>query len=71
MEIRTFLLYKVFARSTLDYESGFKDRKFLTSKSILYVKNHENPSNFFFIEEKTSGAQLILMTLFVYGHSHF
>ena len=47
-----------------------KIAKFRLSKSILCVKNHPNPSKLFVFSLKNikSGAQLILMTFFVYCH---
>ena len=44
-------------------------QKFWLSKSIFYIKNHLHPSmKFFSLKNVNSGAQHILMTLFVYCH---
>ena len=58
-----------FGRSTPDYESVREDRKILTFKvNFLCQKLSESFQILFSLKNIKSGAQLILMTLFVCCH---
>ena len=68
MERSTFLLSKVFGRSTPDYESGCEDHKILTFKVNFLCQKLSKSFHFFSSKNIKSGAQLILMSIFVYCH---
>ena len=60
---------QVFGRSTPDYESGHEDCKILTFKvNSLCQKSSQFCQKKNSLKNIKSGAQLIIMTLFVYCH---
>ena len=67
MEISTFLRYKVFGRSTPNYESGREDHKILTFK-VNFPCQKSSESFLFFIEECKIRSTTYINDTFVSCH---